>query len=86
MLLEILISFIILALAFAIRSFFGGNLNEFNKPFLVIVILFIVIYISAASFISYRLGAWGANRDTAQSTNSYIIDEPIQEVDLSTPY
>ncbi|MBU2566520.1 hypothetical protein KKG46_03080 [Patescibacteria group bacterium] len=87
MLLEIIISLIILSLAYAIRSFFADNLNEFNKPFLVVIFLFIIIYISATAFISYRLGAWGAETQSiSNSKNSYIIDEPVQEIDLSSQY
>jgi len=86
MYLNLAISACILGLALLIRSLFSDNLFEFKKPFLIIVGVFLIAYLSAVIFISYRTNAWGAVPQTASpSTQSpYITEDKLQPVDLTT--
>jgi len=60
--------------------------REFKKPFMIIVAIFLIIYISATIFISYNINAYSAEvSNTPKSDgNIKIIDEDFTPVDLST--
>ncbi len=88
MLLNITIALAILGLALLIRSFADKNAIEARNPFFVIVGIFLLLYVGAALFISYRMGALSAEPQTVGDAKNCdgvrVIDEPLVETDLST--
>ncbi len=86
MFLNITVALAILGLALLIRSFADKNAIETRNPFFVIVGIFLLLYIGAAIFLSYRMGAWSAVTQNlgSEAQETSIVNEPLQEVDLST--
>lgn len=84
--LEVIIALAVLGLALLIRSF-ADQVVELHKPFLIVIGIFLVLYIGAALFISYRAGsAWSAtqNQITSGSDGDYSSDQPINQADYTT--
>lgn len=86
MFLNITIALAVLGLALLIRSFANRNAIETRNPFFVIVGIFLLLYMGAAIFLSYRMGAFSAETKNLNHSNgdATIIDEPFEETDLST--
>ncbi len=82
----ILVSLVILGLAYLIRKF-ADEIVEVRNTFFIIIGIFIVLYVGAAIFVSYNLKAWSAQRQDSPFTNdpsAYAKQDTIKEVDLST--
>lgn len=82
----ILISLIILVLAFIIQK--AEPLIEVRNAMFIIAGVFLILYIAAAIFVSYNIKAWGAEKTkvagTTQSDSTYIYEETVNPTDLST--
>lgn len=88
MLWAILISLAVLGIAYLISELADSAVEPRNTFFLVIGV-FLVIYIGAAIFVSYRVKAWSAEKTRllnpfGNGSPSYIYEEPIHPVDLGT--
>ncbi len=81
----IFVSITILALAYLIKSF-ANEVFEFRNSFFAIIGLFLTLYIGAAIFVSYSLKDANAEKIGTGSSEdqTYVVDQPIQELDLST--
>ncbi len=87
MLINLVIAIAILGLALLIRSCANGNMVETRNPFLIIVGTFLTLYLGAALFLAYRMGAWSAEKQPAPGSSgdqTYVIIEPVKNADLST--
>ncbi|HPN14822.1 MAG TPA: hypothetical protein PLF71_01760 [bacterium] len=81
----ILVSITVVALAYLIKSF-ANEVFEFRNSFFAIIGLFLALYIGAAIFVSYSLKEVDAKKIGSGTfdNQTYVIDQPIQEMDLST--
>lgn len=81
----ILTSITVVALAYLIKSF-ANEVFEFRNSFFAIIGLFLILYIGAAIFVNYSLKQADAKKISPGQFDdqAYVIDQPIQELDLST--
>lgn len=79
------VSIVILGLAYLIKSF-ANEVFEFRNSFFAVIGLFLALYIGAAIFVSYSMKEVNAKKINPGSfdNQTYVIDQPIQELDLST--
>lgn len=82
---EVIIALAILGLALLIRSFVS-QVVELDKPFLIIVGIFLILYIGATLLISSRVGnAWSAsNHLTSSANDKYSTEQRIEQIDYTT--
>lgn len=80
----VLVSLIVLGLAYLLKDFMEVVVESMNT-FLVIIGIFLVLYVGATIFVFYSAKAYSAERTTSVSQgDSYGKQEPLQPVDLST--
>jgi|GEM_PF-1710266 len=78
----------ILGLAILIATVFQDGIVELHKPFIIIVGIFLAMYIGAVLFVSSHIDVFSKEKTQIASDQSsgstYVIDEQVKEVDLST--
>jgi len=82
----VLVSLVILGLAYLVRKFMD-EIVEVRNTFFIIIGIFLVLYVGAAIFVSCNLKAWSAERQDSPFTNdpsAYAQQDAFKEVDLST--
>jgi len=80
----ILVSLIVLGLAYLLKDFMEIIVESMNT-FLVIIGIFLVLYVGATIFVIYSTKAYSAERTAPVSQgDSYGQQEPLQPIDLST--
>lgn len=82
----ILVSLIVLGIAYLIQK--AEPIIEVRNAMYIIAGVFLVLYIAAAIFVSYRVKAWSAEKIKApgnsQVDSTYIYEETVNPTDLST--
>lgn len=82
----ILVSLIILGLAYLLQK--AEPVIEFRNILFIIVGIFLVLYIAAAIFVSYKIKGYSAQVEQSTGLNSgsstFIYEEPVNPTDLST--
>ncbi len=82
----ILVSLIILGLAYLLQK--AEPIIEFRNILFIIVGIFLVLYIAAAIFVSYKIKGYTAQVEQSTGLNTgsstYIYEEPVNPTDLST--
>lgn len=73
---EVIIAMVILGLALLIRSFVNPII-ELQKPFFIIVGIFLVLYIGAVIFVSSRVGNGLAQNQIPASSDGYSIEQQL---------
>lgn len=85
---ELFIALALLGIALLIRSLFSDRNVELRKPFMIIVGVFLALYVGAALFMSSRITAFSQEKKSVTNDDgtgtTYVVEEPLQEVDLST--
>jgi hypothetical protein len=80
----ILVSLIVLGMAYLLKDFMEIVVEPMNA-FFVIIGIFLIIYVGATIFVFYNTKAYSAERTAPVSQDdSYGQQEPLQPIDLST--
>jgi hypothetical protein len=84
----IFIALAFLGIALLIRVLFLDRNVELHTPFIIIVGVFLVMYIGAVFFMSSRMDVFSQEKLSVSggdgSGKTYVVDEPVHEVDLTT--